>query len=434
MQGSLYVDHSNHAPYEATELVALDFNMPVDPAEIKAALSIAPTEPVDLRALDLGRRITIRFRKVPGATYRLQLAAGVHGLEGGQSTDPYALTVVTSDPRIPAPLRATPDEPYRYGVLAHPYPWSLNGANADAIVTAMADAGVRFVRIDYCGASIEPQEGHFVWETEDRIASELAAHGITELPIIDQYCAPAWGTGGGAYPSIWSKPLAYATFAGAVAAHVAQTFPRIKRIELFNEPNLRGWWDNTGDPGYAATDGSATAEYMRSAYDTIKRADPGIIVVGPALASGGHEVDPRTFFDTLYTNGCRRGVCWDVISVHNYRWENPTFPAPASASSRFDIYKALQDIAAKHGDSNTHVMITEWGYSTDPASFDGVAPQTQARYVALGLNEMLADPLVDGIVYVNMYDPEAGFWGGTALLNNDFQPKPAYWVFRSFAR
>jgi hypothetical protein len=79
-------------------------------------------------------------------------------------------------------------------------------------------------------------------------------------------------------------------------------------------------------------------------------------------------------------------------------------------------------------------MITEWGYSTDPASFDGVAPQTQARYVALGLNEMLADPLVDGIVYVNMYDPEAGFWGGTALLNNDFQPKPAYWVFRSFAR
>src|SRR6202012_1631783 len=120
--------------------------------------------------------------------------------------------------------------------------------------------------------------------------------------------------------------------------------------------------------------------------------------------------------------------CWDILSVHNYSWQNPTFAQAASAPNRFDIYKAIQQIADEHGDPNTHVMLTEWGYSTD-ASADGVDPQTQALYVALGFNLMLADPSVDGIVYVNMYNPATDFWGQTALVSSDFTPKPAYGVY-----
>jgi hypothetical protein len=47
---------------------------------------------------------------------------------------------------------------------------------------------------------------------------------------------------------------------------------------------------------------------------------------------------------------------------------------------------------------------------------------------------MLNDPLVDGIVYVNMYNPATDFWGKTALVSADFTPKPAYAVYRRFAR
>jgi hypothetical protein len=338
-----------------------------------------------------------------------------------------------SDPSVPAPLRATPHEPYRYGVLAHPYPFSLGGPNAARIIDLMADAGVRFVRIDYPGDQIEHVEGHFDFTIEDRIADALAARGITELPIVLQYAAPAWATGGAGYPSIWKEPGSYAHFAGAVAAHIAARQPQITRVELFNEPNLLGWWKNTGDPSYAATDGSAAAIYLRDAYSAIKSAAPQLTVVGPALASGGHDVDPRSYFTQLYTSGCRRGACWDIVSVHNYRWDDPTHPAPERASNRFDIYTALQAIAAAHGDPGTHVMLTEWGYSTADGP-DGVDPHTQARYLALGLNLMLADPLVDGIVYVNMYNPATDFWGQTALVHPDFTPKPAYAVFRTFAR
>lgn len=435
MEGTRYVDDVGAAGYEPTETLVLDFDVPVDANAVKADLRVTPDVPFDVRAAELGKRMLVRLRKTPGVTYHVDLAAGLRAIDGSVTATPSDITVKTADVTIPAPLHATPNQPYRYGILAHPYPFSLNGPNAAKIVDELADAGVGFVRIDYCGDQVENEaEGTFDWTIPDRVADMLAAKGITELPIVEQYCSPKWANGGFPYPAIWSTPGAYAAFAGAVAAHVAARYPRITRIELFNEPNTRGWWKNQGDQGYAATDGSATAQYMRAAYAAVKRAAPRVSVVGPALAGGGSLTDPRTFFDNLYTNGCRRGVCWDIISVHNYRWENPAFPVPDRDANRFDIYKALQEIAAKHGDPGTHVMLTEWGYSTFDGTPDGVDPKTQADYVALGFNLMLADPTVDGIVYVNMYNPAAGFWGETALVSPDFVPKPAYYVFRAFAR
>lgn len=112
---------------------------------------------------------------------------------------------------------------------------------------------------------------------------------------------------------------------------------------------------------------------------------------------------------------------------------NPATPMPRGAPNRFDIYKDLLAICAQHGDAGTHVMLTEWGFSTDPNSPDGVNPQTQAAYISIGLNLMLADPAVDGIVYVNLYNPGNDFWAHTALINSDFSPKPAFYVYRSFA-
>jgi Cellulase (glycosyl hydrolase family 5) len=434
LQGTTYVDHRTNDSYEASELVAIDFNSPVLSASFTAATTITPAVEFRVSWLNYGKQVTIRFRKTPGVTYHVHVAPGVRALDGSTSSAPIDLSVKTAEEPVPKPVRAAPNEPYRWGILVHPYPFSLGGPNAQRIVDELADAGVTFVRIDYCGDQSEVAgEGRYDWSIQDRIADLLASKGITELPIVAQYCAPKWATGGGGYPSIWENPSLYAAFAGAVAQHVAATHPNITRIELFNEPNIHGWWTNTGEPQYAATDGTPTAQYMKAAYAAVKQNAPKITVVGPALASGGHDIDPRTFLDTLYNNGCRRGACWDVLSVHNYRWENPTFPVPVAASNRFDIYKDLIEIAAKHGDPGTHVMLTEWGYSTIGTP-DGFDPQTQALYVALGFNEMLADPLVDGIVYVNMYNPATDFWGQTALVSSDFVPKPAYYIYREFAR
>ncbi|TAM62300.1 hypothetical protein EPN52_00880 [bacterium] len=432
-RGNAYVVHRDGDAYEYSEDVALTFTQPVDLTSFRASYTIVPQTPSSVYAWEYGRRISITMRKVPGVTYTIAVAAGVTDAQGEELGRALAVHLTTpAVPAVPAPLRATPGEPYRYGVLAHPFPFSLTGATAQRQLDLMQRAGVRFVRIDYCGTQIEPDPGRWDWSITDRVADELARRGITELPIVEQYCAPKWATGGRNYPAIWMLPSTYADFAGAVAAHLVRRFPRIARIELFNEPNLHGWWSNP-NPEYAARDGSATAIYMKAAYAAVKQVMPSMTVVGPALADGGHDTDPRAFLRTMYDSGCRRGACWDVLSVHNYRWYDPTFSTKPSYQNQWSIYRQLQEIAAGRGDPGTHVMLTEWGFSTidSPVGFD---PRVQARYLALGFNLMLADSTVDGIVYVNLYNPGSDFWARTALTTTDFRTLPGFEVFRAFAQ
>jgi len=58
-------------------------------------------------------------------------------------------------------------------------------------------------------------------------------------------------------------------------------------------------------------------------------------------------------------------------------------------------------------------------------------------YIARSLNSFLADPSVDGITYVNIYNSSTDapdyFWSSTAIVNNDRTPKPGYDVFKAFA-
>lgn len=350
-----------------------------------------------------------------------------------------------------------PAHPYRYGVLEHPFPFSLgdvrcsvygcNGGTATILPSSekqfalLCQAHVGYVRIDYAYAQIMTRNGSGKqllpqpnFTVADAIVDRLAKCGITEMPVVLQYAAGPIAAGGHGQSTPMASPVTYADFARIVAQHVAAKYPQITRIELFNEPNDHGWGTFPVNGDYATTDesGREAAIYMRGAYAAIKSVAPHITVVGPAIADGGRSTDPRTFLENMYAAGCRRGVCWDVLSVHNYDWESPNVDPPNSRTS-FDMYKQLQAIAAQHGDPNTHVMLTEWGFSTQPGNKDAVDPQTQALYVQQGLERMLQDPTVDGITYVNMYNPATDFWGYTSLVSQNFTPKPAFYVFQKFA-
>ncbi len=411
----------------------------MDFRSLLAHLTIEPSAPFSLSALDYGKRLGITMRKVPGLTYTIALTPGLLSLAGAPLDHPVVFHLKTAaNPKVPAPLRSTKGEPYRYGALAHPFPGSLAGPGSDKVIDILATAGTRFVRIDYCGAQnlgdVTPNaEPDFT--IQDEILDRLLAKGITELPIVDQYCAPRWATGGKAYPAIYNDPADYARYAGAVAAHVASKYPKVTRMELFNEPNLGGWWDYTGSAvAFADQSGAGAALYMKAAYAAIKLAAPKMTVVGPALSDGGKDVDPRKYLRAMYGAGCRRGVCWDVLSVHNYRWLNPDFNVDPTAQNRFDVYKDLQAIASVNGDAGTHVMLTEWGFSTAPVA-DGVDPRVQSRYIALGFNRMLADPTVDGIVYVNVYNNgrPGSFWVDTRLVDQNFVTSPGFETYKRFA-
>ncbi|MGZ3541777.1 MAG: hypothetical protein ACXVAF_11400 [Vulcanimicrobiaceae bacterium] len=272
---------------------------------------------------------------------------------------------------------------------------------------------------------------------QDAIMDALAKCNITELPIIEQYGTGAILAAGKGQSTPFQDPLEYANFAKIVTQHVASKYPQITRIELFNEPNNHGWGTFPVDGSYATTDesGVEAAIYMKAAYAAVKSVAPRMTVVGPALATGGHHTDSRKFLATMLANGCGPGTCYDVLSVHNYDWESPALERESEAT--FGIYRQLQQILADKGHPGVHVMLTEWGFSTadNPYGFD---PRVQARYLAIGLNKMLADPTVDGVTYVNVVNTScrpscsADFWGRTALTEPDGSPLPGYNTLRDF--
>jgi hypothetical protein len=439
LQGATFVPHRSGDRYEYSEYVTLDFSRRVDMESFKSHFSIAPDAPVGFYGLEYGRRVRVNVRKTPGVTYALTVAPGLASRDGATLAQPVAVTITTpAQPPLPRPLRSTAGEAYRYGTLGHPFRVSLGGDDADRIIDLLAGAGIRFVRIDYCANQIlgdDAPKRAPDFRIQDRILGKLTARGITELPIIDQYCAPKFQANGKAYPAIFARPEDFAQFARLVAGHLAEKWPTVERIEIFNEPNLHGWWRYPGDDAaLAKRSGSGAALYMKPAYEAIKAAAPNVTVVGPALSDGGTETDPRQFLEELYANGCGRGKCWDVLSVHNYSWMNPSFTLDRKAADRFDIYKDLQAIAAAHGDAATHVMLTEWGFS-HVDKINGFDPEVQAEYIAIGFNRMLADPTVDGVVYVNIYNggKRDTFWTETQVVDDDFTILPGYEVIKNFA-
>ncbi len=438
-EGQRFVRHASGSAFEYSESVAVVFTQALDTSTFSYTLT--PSAPSSIYfGNDYVRAATITVRKVPGTTYTLTIPAGIKDRSG--DVLPHAITKTFTTAAVPPKEKRwhdEPGEPYRYGVLEHPFPPSLGGSSAAQQIATIAGAGARFARIDYCGAQSEPKAaGSFDFSIEDTIATQLAAKNITELPIVDQYCSPSWANGGSTSGTpAWSTPAQYAQFAAGIAAHVVSAFPLITRMELFNEPNLAGNW--VAPAPYSATTGSAAAAYMAAAYAAVKAVAPNMTIVGPALADGGTGVtDPRIFLTNMYAAGCRTGACWDVLSVHNYAWMNPNFASepdlPSTYYNRYDVYKDLQAIATAHGERQTpHVMFTEWGISTDPTSPQGFDPAVQAEYLAIAFNKMDSDPTVDGLVYTNIYNPATDFFSMMALTDANFNPLPGYAVYTNFA-
>jgi hypothetical protein len=434
LAGATYTTHAPGSSYDYAETVTIDFNRALNTASFNANFSVTPSTPYSTYFINYGKRAEITIRKTPGVVYTLTIGAGVLAGDGSGTSMVSAASFPFTTPgtiTFPARLRGPINEPYHYGFLAHLSSDSLGGPNAARIASIIGAADTGFVRIDYTGASIMPTSSSVDFTQEDGIIAMLAAHNVTELPILEQYSGATWQTAGQPYPAIFSTPQLYAQFVRTVVAHLASVAPNVKRIELFNEPNTGGWWDSP-NPAYAATDGSATAAYMLAGYAAAKAANPKIIVVGPALGDGGSEVDARTFLTNMYAAGCRTGACWDVLSVHPYAWLNPTYTVSPSQSNRWQIYKDLQAIAVAHGDPLPHVMLTEWAFST-AAESTGFDPKVQALYMALGMNLALADPTVDGIVWTSVYATGADFWSRTAVTDASYNPLPAEQTYRSFA-
>jgi hypothetical protein len=285
---------------------------------------------------------------------------------------------------------------------------------------AMASTGAKWIRVDVDWASAEGSPGVYSWGPTDRVFNAATARGLSIIGLIAY--SPAWARPAGTnshYP-----PSDYATYARFAAAAATRYAPKgVHTWELWNEPNLGGFWSPAADVnGYTAL--------LKAGYAAIKGVDPTSFVLSAGTApatDGGGNIAPLTFLKGMYAAGAKGS--FDAVATHPYSY--PVQPMDNYSWNPFFNMPQLHDAMVANGDGAKQIWATEYGAPTGTSAKaqteDGQATMMVNAYDAMG-QWSWAGPLLWYSMRdygTNLADPEQNF----GMLKNDFTPKASLGVF-----
>ena len=265
-------------------------------------------------------------------------------------------------------------------------------------VDMIAEAGFRFIRMDFAWAAIEKKKGEYDFKAYDELVDSLATKNIRALFILD-YGNPLYDDG--AAPRTDEGRAAFAKFAAAGAAHF-----KGKGVlwEIWNEPNGGFWRPQANVEDYV--------KLAKVVYRAVKKADRDATVLAPALAGWDYG-----FLENAFKLGLLEAT--DVVSLHAYGAAKPE-----DAAIYYGKVRELIGQYAKNG-REYPLVSGEWGYSSWSK---GTPLETQADFIARQLLSNMASGCRLSIWYDwrdDGLDPnENEHHFGTVY--NDAKPKPAY--------
>jgi hypothetical protein len=204
-------------------------------------------------------------------------------------------------------------------------------------VPRVAEAGFEAVRTDLFWNAVEPEPGRYDFSRYDTLLDALQRHRLRPVLILD-YGHPRYDAGQS--PRTPEARAAFARFAAAAAKRYAG---RGIVWEVWNEPNVPGFW--TPQP-----DAAAYVALVAEAAAAIHAADPSATVAG--LSLGGCVWD-REFVHDAFAAGLLRHV--DAVSLHLY-------PAPDAQGAQ-DYFAELRAQMRAAG-SERPLFVTEMGTQT----------------------------------------------------------------------
>jgi hypothetical protein len=241
----------------------------------------------------------------------------------------------------------------------------------------LARSGARSVRVAFDWTRGQPAgPGAVDFAAYDPLVLATAREGLGLLPVL--YSTPQWARADPANPA--SPPRDPADFARFLTAAVGRYGPRgsfwgehpevrrrpIRAWQLWNEPNLSGFWSQQPfAPGYV--------RLLRAARSALRAADPGARAVLAGLPNGWDALR------RIYRAGGRRS--FDAVAIHPY----------TARPTRLRRYLGVvRGVMRRFGDHRKPLWVTElsWpaskGKVRDPI---GIATDDrgQARRVRVGL-------------------------------------------------
>ena len=228
----------------------------------------------------------------------------------------------------------------------------------------LAEAGLRWVRMDLKWDATEKQPGIYDFSAYDRLMAALEPFSLRALFILD-YGNPLYDHG--APPRTEIARQAFARWAMAAAKHFAG---RGAIWEVYNEPNHSLFWPPRPNP----------AEYVALALavgKAFREAVPDEKLIGPATS----EID-FNFLESCFKAGLLE--YWSAVSIHPYRRNDPETAAADYCRLRemiktYSSQSKAQSPKSKVQAQDIPIISSEWGYS---AVWPGLSDDKQGQLLA----------------------------------------------------
>lgn len=288
--------------------------------------------------------------------------------------------------------------------------------------------GVEWLRTDLSWSLVQAAgPNSYDWSSMDRLVNLADRFDLQLLPVL--LWTPDWARTDPGRPSPPKDPDDFARFARAAAERY---LPRGIRVwEIWNEPNMAGFWPPEPDP-------AAYAEILVAGAEAIREVDPGATIVSGGLAPASQTDTEGTmdhygavdFVEEIYAAGA--GDAFDALGFHPYSY--PLMPAdPAPWNGWQMMTGPVRERMISEGDEGKAIWITEYGAPTN-AGEGGMSEARQSEMmeeaVALGAASSFIGPIF-WYSYRDLGtdpdDTEAAF----GLVREPGRPKTGYATFRS---
>jgi xylan 1,4-beta-xylosidase len=322
------------------------------------------------------------------------------------------------------------------------YPGTLIRPDSQAqLRTAVDELGFRYLRFhaifhDVLG-TVRETNGRIVydWAGVDRLYDDLLARHIrpfVELGFTPQALATSqnsifYWTGNTSHP----RPDAWRDLVAAFIRHIESRYgaAEVRRwyFEVWNEPNLSGFWEGADQPVYFAL-------YDLTAR-TVKSIDPQLRVGGPATAGAA-------WIPEFLAHVAKSGAPIDFVTTHTYGVDGGFLDENGQSDTKLstspdaivgDVRKVRREIGASPF-PRLPLYFTEWSTSYTPR--DPVHDSyVSAPYVLAKLKG--SEGLLQGMSYWTYSDlfeesgpPPTPFHGGFGLMNREGIRKPAWFAYK----
>jgi hypothetical protein len=320
-------------------------------------------------------------------------------ISGGRGTPTPRPTGPTDTPAPQYPL---------FGMSGH-LMWHSEQRAIAELDMLQAD-GLHIVRFDASWKNLEPRRGEYAYLTKlDAIVDAANARDIH--PVITVVETPGWANGGRGTWVPPDDPQDYARFVGALAARYAG---RVLGWEIWNEPDLKLFWQPSPSP-------LVYARMLVAASKAVRAADPAALVVGGSVTFGN-----TNFLDAMYDAGVQG--TFDALAVHPYTLTQ----SPDATGDRYHSFTAILDdmraTLTARGDGGIPLWITEFGWAVVGAN--SVSADKRVAYLQRTVELVRARPWVQVLAIYTIDVEDSARYG----LSNNGVRSPAWRAYVAAVR